>query len=434
MSKLSRRSFLLASAAAAAAGGRAFAQGTGAGKPEFLVVVLAEGGWDVTFVFDNKEGVQDIDGPEVDMDPNEQEDVEALATYGGIPIVENRFKRPFVSDYFEKWHGISSVVNGLWMGSIAHDPCRFRILTGTQDGTRPDMATIVGYTHGVDLPLGSVDLSGWSLNGPLAASSGRIGTNSQLLPLVDNTVLFQPDVSVGRPYPIWRNDLVDPGNVDLDAFLAARTEAMSLKRGGDVINDKRLNDLGISLERATRFRTEGADIIGSLTLGTKATLQTQTDMAASLLVDGLCKAVTIDSRKDWDTHDMNVAQHGHFNLLFLGLDTLLSSLEARGILDRTLVCVISEMTRTPRINGAMGKDHWGHTSAMLIGAGVRGSTMVGGTDNNLESLPVNFDTGALNDAGQLNKYENLSAGILEMLDVDPEEWLPGVEPYRGVKA
>jgi hypothetical protein len=434
MSMFSRRTFMLASAAAAAAGGRALAAtGTGSKKAEFLVVVLAEGGWDVTFCFDNKLSVSGIDSPDVDMDPGESEDQETTATYGGITIVENKFKRPFVSDFFEKWHDVTSVVNGLWMGSIAHDPCRYRILTGTQDGTRPDMTTIVGHTHGDALPLGSVDLSGWSLNGPLAASSGRIGANSQLLPLVDTSVLFVPDVSIGRPYPIWRSDLADPGNVDLDSFLVARNEAMKARLGGDMVNGQRLNDLGMSIERAARFRTEGGDIIGSLSLGSVASLNTQTDMAASLLADGLCRSVTIDSRKDWDTHDMNVAQHGHFDALFLGLDTLLQSLETRGILDRTLVCVLSEMTRTPRINGAAGKDHWGHTSALMIGAGVRGSTQVGGTDDNLESLAVDYNTGAVDDNGELNKYENLSAGILELLDVDPEEWLPGVEPYRGFK-
>ena len=204
--------------------------------------------------------------------------------------------------------------------------------------------------------------------------------------------------------------------------------------GGDLINDQRLGDFGVSLDRAARFRQEGSDIISSLSLGTVASLATQTQMAANLLADGLCRAVTIDSRKDWDTHDTNVQQHGHYEALFTGLDTLMQSLQARGILDKTLVCVLSEMTRTPKLNGAAGKDHWGHTSALLLGAGVRGNTLVGGTDDNLESLPVDYMTGELDSAGALNKYENLAAGVLEMLDVDPEEWLPGVEPYRGATA
>ena len=94
----------------------------------------------------------------------------------------------------------------------------------------------------------------------------------------------------------------------------------------------------------------------------------QTRMASSLLANGLCRAVTIDSRKDWDTHDANVVQHGHYDALFFGLGLLMDSLQQENILHRTLIAVVSEMTRTPAINAAAGKDHWGHTSALLIGA------------------------------------------------------------------
>jgi hypothetical protein len=62
---------------------------------------------------------------------------------------------------------------------------------------------------------------------------------------------------------------------------------------------------------------------------------------------------------------------------------------------------------------------------------VRGGVVSGGTDHYLESRPIDLDTGALDDAGSLNKYDNLCAGVLEMLGVDPEEWLPGVMPFRG---
>jgi uncharacterized protein (DUF1501 family) len=40
------------------------------------------------------------------------------------------------------------------------------------------------------------------------------------------------------------------------------------------------------------------------------------------------------------------------------LSTLLSDLKARGMLERTLVAVMGEFGRTPRINGGGGGDHW----------------------------------------------------------------------------
>ena len=166
-----------------------------------------------------------------------------------------------------------------------------------------------------------------------------------------------------------------PDNTDQSAiadYLRQRTESLKTLFGGDgLTNDLRIGDLGISLDRAGRFRDQGAAILKNLSLGSEATLKTQIDMTTSLLKDGLCRAVTIDSRKAWDTHDSNFLQHEFYNALFLGLTDLVDALVAEDLIDKTLVCVMSEMTRTPAINAAVGKDHWGHTSALMIGAGLR---------------------------------------------------------------
>lgn len=430
--RLTRRQLLGSAAAGAVLGPGLVAASAASGAPEYLVVVIAEGGWDVTFVFDDKLASNTIQGPEMDEDPNDPEDREESVTYGGLHLVGNPTKRPVTDAFFSTWHSRCCVMNGLWMGSIAHDPCRFRILTGTQDGRRPDLATMVGYRRGGTLPLGTVDLSGWSLHGSLAASAGRVGAKSQILPLVDPMVRFDAAPEIGGAYPLYAPDLT--GRAAIDAFLAQRAAAQRDRFGGGAVNDRRLDDLAISVERSARFRSEGRDILSALTLGTQAGMITQAEIAASLLKNGLCRTVTLDSRRDWDTHDANVAQHENFEALFYGLDVLLSSLEANGILDRTTVAVVSEMTRTPALNADAGKDHWGHTSALLIGAGVRGDTMMGGTDDSLESMPVDYATGEVDPSGRPAKYENLTAGLLELFDVDPEEWLPGVEPFRGMRA
>lgn len=420
----------MSSAAAATLGPSALAA-TGTGSaPKYLITVVAEGGWDVTFCFDPKYSEGSIDGPEAGMVDPTYMNAEGPETFGGITIASNELMRPSASAFFEKWHDRTCVVNGVWMGSIAHDPCRFRILTGTPFGTKPDVATITGYQRGGELPLGSVDLSGWSLTGKLAASAGRIGTNSQIKPLIDPSTHFNASDNLGFNYPLYSR--TDEDRVAVAEYIRKRTESLRQGRGLDNgHNDQRLDDLLASVDRASRFSEQSVGIIDDLTLGSKASMSTQASMAAALLAEGLCRTVTLDSRKDWDSHDNNDQQHGFFEGLFVGLEDLMVALEDRGILDETLVCVVSEMTRTPALNGANGKDHWGHTSALLIGAGVRGSTQLGATDDKLESVHVDFESGEPDPAGQFNKYENLLAGLLERLDVDPEEWLPGVEPYRG---
>jgi hypothetical protein len=91
----------------------------------------------------------------------------------------------------------------------------------------------------------------------------------------------------------------------------------------------------------------------------------------------------------WDTHGLNVGNSPNFPMqrdrLLPALDqsasALLDDLQARGLLDETLVVLLSEFGRTPRINGQAGRDHWGRVfSIALAGAGIRGGQVYGASD------------------------------------------------------
>jgi hypothetical protein len=85
----------------------------------------------------------------------------------------------------------------------------------------------------------------------------------------------------------------------------------------------------------------------------------------------------------WDTHTRNYPILREYNLPYFDLtyDALLRDLSERGLLDETLVVVMSEMGRTPKINGNGGRDHWTYCYAVLFaGAGIRGGTVYGASD------------------------------------------------------
>jgi hypothetical protein len=87
----------------------------------------------------------------------------------------------------------------------------------------------------------------------------------------------------------------------------------------------------------------------------------------------------------WDTHEKN--NESLKNLLMPIMDqcfsALLEDLELRGLLDETLVVWFGEFGRTPRFNGAAGRDHWGHVfSLALAGGGIRGGVVYGASDKN----------------------------------------------------
>ena len=62
--------------------------------------------------------------------------------------------------------------------------------------------------------------------------------------------------------------------------------------------------------------------------------------------------------------------------------TLLVDLEQRGLLETTLLLVIGDFGRTPKINFSGGRDHWPRNfSVALVGAGIQGGRLVGKSDS-----------------------------------------------------
>ncbi len=65
----------------------------------------------------------------------------------------------------------------------------------------------------------------------------------------------------------------------------------------------------------------------------------------------------------------------------MGLAALVTDLDNRGLLADTLLLVMGEFGRTPKVNKEAGRDHWGRAGSLLFaGAGVRGGQVIGATD------------------------------------------------------
>jgi len=91
----------------------------------------------------------------------------------------------------------------------------------------------------------------------------------------------------------------------------------------------------------------------------------------------------------WDTHADNF--NSLKNRLLPPLDkawsALLEDLDQRGLLDTTVVICAGEFGRTPRVNGAAGRDHYAPCNVIGIsGAGVKTGQIVGATDAKAEQV------------------------------------------------
>lgn len=104
------------------------------------------------------------------------------------------------------------------------------------------------------------------------------------------------------------------------------------------------------------------------------------------------------SHTNYDTHNENFNFHleqlGEFDRPFA---TLIGDLHERGLLETTLVVVMSEFGRTPKINVRYGRDHWGTAwSICLGGAFVQPGAVIGKTnENGTEVIDREVDHGHL---------------------------------------
>jgi len=104
------------------------------------------------------------------------------------------------------------------------------------------------------------------------------------------------------------------------------------------------------------------------------------------------------SHSNYDTHNENFNFHleqvGEFDRSFAAL---VSDLAARGMLESTLIIVMSEFGRTPRINSRYGRDHWGKAwSVVLGGSRIHPGAVYGKTNKNgTEVIDQEVDHGHL---------------------------------------
>jgi len=122
----------------------------------------------------------------------------------------------------------------------------------------------------------------------------------------------------------------------------------------------------------------------------------QSTLLARRLVEAGTRFITLswapDANATWDTHGDN------FNKLKKNLlpefdaacSSLLQDLHDRGMLEKTLVCVLGDFGRTPKINANAGRDHWNSCyTIMLAGAGIRPGFVYGASDRT-GAVPAEF--------------------------------------------
>ncbi|MEM7233637.1 MAG: DUF1501 domain-containing protein [Planctomycetota bacterium] len=139
-------------------------------------------------------------------------------------------------------------------------------------------------------------------------------------------------------------------------------------------------------------------------------------LLARRLVERGVPFVTVN-HSGWDTHTDIIKlktryrgdRNAHVPSLDRAFSALIDDLRERALLDSTLVLVMGEFGRTPKINTNGGRDHWPNVfSVALAGGGVQGGQVVGSSDA-LGELPKDRPVSP----------SDLAATIYTLLGVDP---------------
>ena len=368
-----------------------------------FLFVFCRGGWDTAQVF-----------TPLDHIPEASPSDGTVAEVEGISFVDAE-SRPSVRDLFEGWGDRTCVINGVEVRSVTHERCRRIVLTGSSEGAADDWPTLLAAHSGQPLLMPHLVLSGPAFSASHTSKVVRIGAEGQLSDLLDGQAFATSNTPLVLP---------DPELEALeDAFVRARIDS---QLGGalDPRGSTFRSHYATALDQADELATyEDLDLAPG-TLDGRRDVVADARTALDVFEQGLsrCALVRHDGHlaTGWDTHDQNQNQAQHFEQLFSMLVQTLEDLDSRpSLADQVTIVVFSEMGRHPVMNTRGGKDHWTYTSAMLIGAGVRGGQVIGGLDEGGVGSPIDLASGEVTEGGTYPLAKHLGATLLAIGDVDP---------------
>jgi hypothetical protein len=381
----------------------ALAAGAGSG-PSFIYLFL-QGGLSTIDSFDMKpDSPSTIRGP---FNP-------IRSKVPGIHVCEHLPEVAAVTDKF-------SLIRSFTHGDAGHGSADHHMLTGY----RPNAAFNAGLSPNNQHPsMGSVIAQRLGARGsipPYVCLPGMhaSGGSSYLGPGVVPFVIETDPNSPGFEIP----DLQPPLSIDATRIADRRGLLAQVDRFQRSVEQKanaNAGELSVFAERATALMTSREaktafdiqqedsnlrDAYGRNTLG-------QSCLLARRLVESGVRCVTIN-HQNWDTHSKGFVtlKDDLLPKLNLAMSALFRDLDARGLLQSTVVVVTGEFGRTPVINKDAGRDHWSRCFTVALGGGgIQGGRVLGRSDAQA-SDPADSPYGP----------EDLCATVYHLMGIPPHE-------------
>ena len=327
-----------------------------------------------------------------------------------VPGVELCELLPKVAAQFRDWTLIRSVTSPLG----EHNFGTHYVMTGykpTPALQYPSLGSLLGTQRsGMDLPshiaiprfqVGGSDFDGSGFLGASAAPFSVGGDPARPDFRVD-------DLSISPSLPASRLERRRKYLDQLEKFSESQQTHEAMRQAFRVL-------LNAESQQAFDLTQESTDVrkqYGPRTVGQSCLL------ARRLIERGVPFVSVVDH--GWDTHDQAVTRLksgfagakvpvGKIPSLDLALSGLVQDLKRTGRLENTLVIVMGEFGRTPKLNSNGGRDHWPRCfSIAMAGGGLAGGRVIGSSDRHGESPE-----------DQPVTPSDLAFSILQLLGVDP---------------
>ncbi|WP_442483692.1 DUF1501 domain-containing protein [Aeoliella sp. SH292] len=286
-----------------------------------------------------------------------------------------------------------AVMRGVVSDFSEHNTANYFLHTGFGQAGRPSMGAWLSYGLGCEsneLPTFVV------LNGGLVPSGGADNFAAGFLPALHQATMFKP-----QALPVANLD--GPAGISPERTHKMRSLLASLDAGvaERYAHDDAIESAISNYELAYRMQLAVPDVASiddepeyiqrlyGVDHPFEATrvFARECLLARRLIERGVrfieMTCPNIDGCDRWDAHSNLVENHSK-NALATDqpIGALLQDLDARGMLDDTLVVWAGEFGRTPFAQGTEGRDHnpFGYT-VWMAGGGVRGGTIYGATDD-----------------------------------------------------
>ena len=385
-----------------------------------FVACFLDGGWDVLLAADPRDPARSYEGIDLGLGrlAPEFQDPRPVSMGG----TEHLWGPTMMA--LEPHADLATFFRGINMNTVSHDTAKSYSHTGQQPaGTlaRGDsIGTVAASVHdkGSLLPNTAISVPSFNREFDNRFSAIRMNDPREIRDLIGPTRNALPEGVEG----LLHQALEDSYSCVSPAY-SGRLPEDELRISRDRIQKLQEQDV------VARFdfdadTAEMAEIRGlyPLNSGTGRSVAT----AAQLLRTELSAAVTTRVRGGFDTHGGEWATDQPQRLVeaFDAIGGLITHLRSDDpSFERTTVMVYSEFSRTPKINGDGGRDHWFADTVMVFGSTLKTGVFGASNEQDLGLISVNPVTGRPDEAGIRLRPEHVMATLVQSLGGDPS-------PYR----